>query len=174
MENIIKTERKSAPPQLNLREVQRLIGGIMKDEIKRFKAAEIKESLYSILWVTIAAVIILGLSIFAKNATAIFFTVFIYFLLLSLAIKGYFEMADEIESRVLIKELLKEGQVKISLNYLGSEEISVAWIKGEELYSATLHNGKYPITYRQQINDKEYIVDRRIEIDDNLTVTVIG
>lgn len=59
-------------PQLNLREVQRLIGGIMKDEIKRFKAAEIKESLYSIMWVTIAAVIILGLSIFAKNATAIF------------------------------------------------------------------------------------------------------
>lgn len=146
----------------------------MKDEIKRFKAAEIKESLYSIMWVTIAAVIILGLSIFAKNATAIFFTVFIYFLLLSLAIKGYFEMADEIESRVLIKELLKEEQVKISLNYLGSEEISVAWIKGEELYSATLHNGKYPITYRQQMKDKRCIVDRQIEIDDNLTVTVIG
>lgn len=101
----------------------------MKDEIKRFKAAEIKESLYSILWVTIAVVIILGLSIFAKNATVIFFTVLIYFSLLYLAIKGYFEVTDEIESRVLIKELLKEGQVKISLDYCGSGEVSVSWIK---------------------------------------------
>ena len=63
----------------------------MKDEIKRFKKAEIKESLNGVLWITIVAAIIMGLSILTKNGIVIFFTVFIYFFLLYFAIKGYFE-----------------------------------------------------------------------------------
>lgn len=51
----------------------------MKDEIKRFKKAEIKESLNGVLWITIVAAIIMGLSILTKNGIVIFFTVFIYF-----------------------------------------------------------------------------------------------
>lgn len=39
----------------------------MKDEIKRFKKAEIKESLNGVLWITIVAAIIMGLSILTKN-----------------------------------------------------------------------------------------------------------
>ena len=33
----------------------------MKDEIKRFKKTEMKESLNGVLWITIAAAIIMGL-----------------------------------------------------------------------------------------------------------------
>ena len=106
----------------------------MKDEIKRFKKTEMKESLNGVLWITIAAAIIMGLSILAKNGTVIFFTVFIYLSLLYFAGKGFFEISDEIKNRVLIKELLKEGQVHINLNYWGSEEISIAWIRDEELF----------------------------------------
>lgn len=146
----------------------------MKDEIKRFKKAEIKESLNGVLWITIVAAIIMGLSILTKNGIVIFFTVFIYFFLLYFAIKRYFEVVDEIKNRVLIKELLKEGQVHINLNCCNSEEITMGWIRDEELYSITLHSYKYPIKYKQEIKDKKCIVDRRIEIDDNLVVTVIG
>lgn len=116
----------------------------------------------------------MGLSILTKNGIVIFFTVFIYFFLLYFAIKGYFEVADEIKNRVFIKELLKEGQVHIILNCCNSEEITMGWIRDEELYSITLHSYKYPIKYKQEIKDKRCIVDRRIEIDDDLTVTVIG
>ncbi len=147
----------------------------MKDEIKRFKKTEMKESLNGVLWITIAAAIIMGLSILAKNGTVIFFTIFIYFSLLYFAGKGFFEISDEIKNRVHIKELLKEGQVHIILNCYNSEEITIGWIRDKELYSATLHNSdSYPIKYRQEIKDERCIVDRQIEIDDDLTVTVIG
>lgn len=148
----------------------------MREKIKRFKQVEQKNLMKQLLWFTIIAAIIMGFSIFTKNGTVMFFTVLIYISLLCLAIGSYFETLNEIENRLLIKTLIQEGQAHINLNCCDSERITIEWIESEDLYSVTLHNfyDKYSIKYRQENQHEGCIVNRRIEIDDDLTVTVIG
>lgn len=139
-----------------------------KDMIK----TQTKESLLGIFYITIIAVIIIGVSAFTKNGTVIFFTVLAYISCLYLGIRGYLKTVDEIKDRMLIKELIKQDLTRISLAYYDSGEVVVRWVNNEELYSVTFYNSDdFPIKYKQE-SKKNITTDKQIEIDEDLIVTV--
>ena len=146
----------------------------MEKEIKEFKKEGLKATIMSALGITILAAISISLSIYKEAASVTILLIFVYGTVLSGTIAEYLNIIEEIKNRVLVKELLEEGQVHINLTLYDTGEITVGWIRADELYSVSLYDSyTFPIKYRQRTDNKE-CVTRQMEIDDDLEVTVIG